>query len=103
MKEQNMVTATKRRKTGATERAGRAEGTDAEPCRIRHARSGLYLEVNVRIMPESHRDIMLRWRLGMAAGTAMPRGMAARMAAVYIALTGDHGVELEPAEKESEL
>lgn len=103
---------------GATERAGRAEGSDAgmppagarrrgggdaEPCCIRHA-SGLYLEAKVwrpwRVMlPGYPRDIMLRWRMGMAAGTAMPRGMAARTAAVYIALTGDHGVEIEPVEE----
>lgn len=68
---------------------------DGMPCRVRHARTGLYLEAKGRVMPESPRDITLRWRLGMAAGTAMPRGMAARMAAVYIALTGDHGVEIE--------
>ena len=74
---------------------------DGMPCRVRHARTGLYLEAKVwrpgRVMPatESPRDLALRWRLGPAAGTAMPRGMAARMAAVYIALTGDHDVEIE--------
>lgn len=102
---------------GAAERAGRAEGSDAgmppaearrrgggdaEPCCIRHALSGLYLEAKVwrpgRVMPESPRDITLRWRPVRAAGTAMPRGMAARTAAVYIALTGDHGLKIEEAE-----
>lgn len=79
--------------------ARRRRGGDAEPCCIRHARSGLYLEAKVwrpgRVMPE---DITLRWRPVRAAGTAMPRGMAARTAAVYIALTGDHYVEIEEAE-----
>lgn len=65
---------------------------DGMPCRVRHARTGLYLE---RVMPatDSPRDLTLRWRFGEAR--PMPRRMAARMAAVYIALTGDHGVEIE--------
>jgi hypothetical protein len=77
--------------------ARRRGGEDAMPCRVRHARTGLYLEVKGRVMPatESPRDLALRWRLGPAAGTAMPRAMAARTAAAYIVLTDDHGVEIE--------
>lgn len=82
--------------------ARRRGGDDAEPCRVRHARLGLYLEATVwrpgLVMPESPRDITLRWRPVRAAGTAMPRAMAAKTAAVYIALTGDHDVEIEEVE-----
>ena len=74
-------------------------GEDAEPCRVRHARTGLYLMAtpwrNGRSRPDDPRHLTLMWRPGPAAGSAMPRAMAARTAAVYIALTGDHDVEIE--------
>lgn len=69
-------------------------------CRVRHARTGLYLAVTQRQRFTAHggrtlAGLQLTWG-AEALSMGMSRATARQVAAAYIALTGDHDVEIEP-------
>lgn len=76
-------------------------GDDAdEPCRVRHTFTGLYVARGRHGgRPREGRADSLRLSLDVRAnGLKMERKTAEKLADVWIALTGDHGVEIETVE-----
>lgn len=60
--------------------------------RVRHVRTGMYLEAEI------HRAVglVVNW-VGDARVRSFPRAQAQALASVWIAVSGDHDVEIEPA------
>lgn len=83
------------------------QGKGCDPYTVRHAATGLYLSArkrDVRIGAIGQGDdgdpcdLALAWR-DRADASIMTRWQAEAASTAYIALTGDHGVELEPVEE----
>lgn len=70
----------------------------SDMAKIRHVYAGKYMAVNTNRMfgNEEIRAVSIVW-VDAAWATLMPRDRAHDMAKTYIALTGDHGVEIEEA------
>ena len=70
-----------------------------ELCRVRHVLTGLY--VGGYTVPEGATGVVHAVELQLAdrrSAWAYPRATAEKIANVWIALTGDRGIETEPAE-----
>ena len=61
--------------------------------RVRRIRDGLYLFKDFTVVKNT---VYLRWHESMAG--EWTREQAAHIASAMIALTGDHGIEIEPVE-----
>jgi len=64
-----------------------------EMWRVRRANDGRYL---FKDFTASKNSVDLRWHVSMT--NAWTREQAAHIASAMIALTGDHGIEIEPVE-----
>jgi len=75
-------------------------GTGGGLCRVRHTLTGLYVALSVgRVRAGAPRPDEARLSLVRRDGAAaFEETVAFRVANAWIALTGDHGVEIEPLE-----
>ena len=75
------------------------DGAD-EPCRVRHTFTGLYVARGRHggRRREGRADALRLFLDEQANGLKIGRKTAEKLADVWIALTGDHGIEIEPVE-----